>query len=96
MEPFAPELIKEMRSMARGGALPSEILRMLVQRLHQPSSLTIRIIQYFQAAFFLSLTQIKELLGLYEERIGVNDLRPNDNLTSSIAANRSQWDRDDG
>lgn len=88
-----PEIVEEMRRMARGGHSPRDMFRLLKKVLGSDSHI-LTILKYFRQAFGLSLSEVKPIAALSrnEKREIENDDLLNELLIPKIMERRNEWD----
>ena len=93
MEELNPTLLADLRSMARRGTSPAQMLRELAPQVAQEPPLKFTLIRYLRAAFGLSLQQASPVGGWAADGSGeLTDANLDTFLAPEIARNRPAWD----
>lgn len=88
-------VIGALRSMARQGRSPSELLREARRRLGDQTHI-VTLLSLFREAFHLTLAEAKPIAALSrnEERVVEDESLLDQLLSSAIASHRSDWECD--
>jgi hypothetical protein len=94
MEEFDQQTITHLRSMARGGATASQMLRHVLCSRAPEEPHKIALIRLMRTAFALSLSEAKPIGGWYQpEEVGLSDAELDAFLDPDIRRHQREWDQ---
>jgi hypothetical protein len=93
MEHLHPEIIDQLRAMARNGDSVPHMLQQLARRLGPQTPSVLTLAKYLRAAFGLSLLDVKPLGGWSADGTGeLSDSQVSELILPEIMRHRREWD----
>lgn len=96
MSSLSPELVQDLRAKASAGASVPGLLREISRRLPADQQSSLYLLQYFRAAFYLSLKAVIPISSWKwreDGKDGISDERIEEDIRPEMEATRNLWEK---